>query len=278
MRFTTSSNSNSNQFTQVAGAAVQQARHLVSAIHPQSATAIPEPPLARFLFADRRMAWLWLIVRVYAGYAWFSAGWEKLTGNSINLDSTFGKKTGSPWVFTANSGAAMQGFVKYALTQATGSHPAVQGWYANFLQTFVLPHPAVWAYLITFGELAVGLGLIFGVLTGIAAFFGVFMNLNYLLAGAVSTNPILGFLGLFLILAWRIAGYYGADRYLLPLLGTPWTGSLVATQASPTQTTPPTTPTQPKAVVDNTTTASEGSDGAVPTARASNLPRTAPIR
>jgi thiosulfate dehydrogenase [quinone] large subunit len=76
----------------------------------------------------------------------------------------------------------------------------------------------------------VGLGLIFGVLTGIAAFFGVFMNLNYILAGAVSTNPVLGFLGLFLILAWRVAGYYGADRYLLPLLGTPWTGSLAGKQ------------------------------------------------
>jgi thiosulfate dehydrogenase [quinone] large subunit len=64
-------------------------------------------------------------------------------------------------------------------------------------------------------------------LTGIAAFFGVFMNLNYLLAGTVSVNPVLGFLGIFLVLAWRVAGYYGVDRYLLPLLGTPWTGSLV---------------------------------------------------
>jgi hypothetical protein len=28
------------------------------------------------------------------------------------------------------------------------------------------------------------------------------------------------------ILAWRVAGYYGVDRWLLPLLGTPWTGTL----------------------------------------------------
>jgi thiosulfate dehydrogenase [quinone] large subunit len=68
--------------------------------------------------------------------------------------------------------------------------------------------------------------LLLGALTGVAAFFGVFMNMNYLLAGTVSTNPILGFLGLLLILAWRIAGYYGLDRYLLPRLGTPWTGAL----------------------------------------------------
>jgi hypothetical protein len=43
------------------------------------------------------------------------------------------------------------------------------------------------------GELLVGIGLIVGALTGIAAFFGVFMNMNLLLAGAVSINQIILF-------------------------------------------------------------------------------------
>jgi len=108
----------------------------------------------------------------------------------------------------------------------------VQGWYANFLQTAVLPHALLWSYAITFGEILVGLGLIFGILTGIASFFGLAMNFNYLLAGSVSTNPVLGFIAIMLILAWRIAGYYGGDRFLLPLLGTPWTGSLARSAAT----------------------------------------------
>jgi thiosulfate dehydrogenase [quinone] large subunit len=201
-------------------------------IKPRAATQIPEPPIAKFLFADTRIAWFWLIVRLYVGYEWFVAGWEKLTGQNLAFGKGF--LSGDPasrWVFTSHTGAAIKGFVGGAVAQTTGAHPAVQLWYANFLKMFVLPHPAVWAYAITFGELAVGLGLIFGVLTGIASFFGVFMNLNYLLAGAVSTNPVLGVLGIFLILAWRVAGYYGVDRYLLPLLGTPWTGSLSKKQA-----------------------------------------------
>ena len=213
-------------------------------MHPQAASQIPEPPLARFLFADTRMAWLWLIVRVYVGYEWFTAGWEKLTGTSINI-TTFGKSTGSAWVFNSSAGAAMKGFAQGAVAQATGAHPAVQGWYASFLTTFVIPHAAFFSYLITFGELAVGLGLIIGCLTGFAAFFGLVMNFNYVLAGAVSTNPILGFLALFLILAWRIAGYYGVDRYLLPLLGTPWTGSLPGKAPEETLT-PPVTPPTPQ--------------------------------
>jgi len=29
-------------------------------------------------------------------------------------------------------------------------------------------------------------------------------------------------LGFLLVLAWKTAGYIGLDRFLLPLLGTPW--------------------------------------------------------
>jgi thiosulfate dehydrogenase [quinone] large subunit len=59
-------------------------------------------------------------------------------------------------------------------------------------------------------------------LTGIAAFFGVLMNTNFLLAGTISTNPILAIPAIFLILAWRNAGWIGLDRIALPLVGTPW--------------------------------------------------------
>ena len=210
-------------------------------IQPKSATQVPEPPLARFLFADTRIAWVWLIVRLYVGYYWLTAGFEKLTGYSINFGSTFGTKVGSSWIFTSNPGLALTGFAHGAIAQATGPYPAVQDWYAWFLQHIVIPGAGVFSYMVTFGEILVGLGLIFGILTGIAAFFGVFMNMNFLLAGAVSINPIIGGLAIFLVLAWRVAGYYGFDRWLLPLLGTPWTGTL-AKPATPTTTAPPRVP------------------------------------
>ena len=48
------------------------------------------------------------------------------------------------------------------------------------------------------------------------------------MAGTVSTNPVLLVAGIALILAWKNAGYWGLDRWLLPLLGTPWkVGTLV---------------------------------------------------
>ena len=39
-------------------------------------------------------------------------------------------------------------------------------------------------------------------------------------------NPVLFTLGIGLMLAWRVAGWYGVDRWLLPRLGVPWRASV----------------------------------------------------
>ncbi|HTR18598.1 MAG TPA: DoxX family protein [Candidatus Paceibacterota bacterium] len=164
---------------------------------------IEESPFSYFFTADTRSAGLWFLVRLYLAWQWLQAGWEKLHD--------------AAWV-GASAGTALSGFVQGALAKTTGAHPDVQGWYASFLQTFVLPHAALFSHLVAWGEFLVGVALVIGFLTGLSAFFGIFMNLNYLLAGAVSVNPIMYTLGIGVVLAWRVAGYWGADRYVLPLL------------------------------------------------------------
>ena len=122
-----------------------------------------------------------------------------------------------------DGGAALAGYWTHAVTiPETGRPPIAYEWYRSFIQT-LLDNAETWfAPLIVFGEIAVGLGLILGILTGPAAFFGALMNMSFLLAGSASTNPVLFTLAIGLILAWRVAGYYGVDRWLLPILGTPW--------------------------------------------------------
>jgi thiosulfate dehydrogenase [quinone] large subunit len=78
------------------------------------------------------------------------------------------------------------------------------------------------AKVVAVGEVMVGVGLIVGALVGIAAFFGTLMNVNFQLAGSASTNPVLFGLGVFLVLGWKVAGFWGLDRYVLSLVGTPW--------------------------------------------------------
>lgn len=165
----------------------------------------PEPAIAKFFLGSSGAAALWFVLRMNVGAQWLLAGWEKAQ------DPAWGA-----------SGIGLKGFVTGAILKAGGAHPSVQGWYANFLHDFVLPNAGFFSFLVTWGEVAVGLGVLVGALTGIAAGFGVLMNMNYLLAGTVSINPILGMFGLFLCFAWRVAGYIGLDRYLLPALGMPW--------------------------------------------------------
>src|SRR6266566_7369196 len=152
-------------------------------IRPKAVIQVPEPPIARFLFADTRMAWFWLIVRLYVGYQWLVAGVEKLFGFNIDFTSkTFWSGSlNDSWIFGPHLGAQLTGFANGAIAKAGGAHPAVQDWFAWFLKNVVVPGAGFWSYMVTFGEVLVGLGLIFGVLTGIAAFFGVFMNMNFLL-------------------------------------------------------------------------------------------------
>jgi thiosulfate dehydrogenase (quinone) large subunit len=166
-----------------------------------------ESPVSRALFGEVHWAWLWLILRVFIGWEWLQAGLGKI-GNAA-------------WTGD-NAGAALTGFVSGALAKTEGAHPDVQLWYAWFLERMVLPNAGVWSYLVVWGEILVGFALIVGLFTGIAAFFGSFMNINYLLAGTVSTNPIMLLMAVFIILAWRTAGWWGLDRWVLPALGTPW--------------------------------------------------------
>jgi thiosulfate dehydrogenase [quinone] large subunit len=71
----------------------------------------------------------------------------------------------------------------------------------------------------------IGIALIIGAFVGIAAFFGALMNWNYIMAGAASTNGLLLVVAILLVLAWKVAGYYGADFILLRWLGVPWQAS-----------------------------------------------------
>jgi thiosulfate dehydrogenase [quinone] large subunit len=172
---------------------------------------IADPPLARFLFSDTRMAPVWLLIRIYVGWAWLEAGWHKV-------------ETVGPGNYIVDGAGILAFWTRIAAIPAAPAKPAITyDWYRGFIQFLIDNHAeAVMGKVIAFGETAVGVGLILGAFVGIAAVGGAFMNLNFMLAGSASTNPVMLLLGFLLVLAWKTAGYIGLDRFLLPLLGTPW--------------------------------------------------------
>lgn len=172
------------------------------------------PAFARFLFNNTRAGLLWLPIRLFVGFAFLEAGLHKLSDPA----------------WTAG-GAALRGYWTGAVAMPEGGRAPISfEWYRDFLNVVLNNHTEGWfAWLIVLGEIAIGVGLILGILTGVAAFFGALMNMSFLLAGSASTNPVLFTLGVGLILAWKVAGYYGVDRYLLPRPGTPWRPGAVVT-------------------------------------------------
>ena len=168
---------------------------------------VQDPPIARLLFGSTLMGWVWLVVRLFLGYQWLEAGWHKVTDPK--------------WMET---GVALQSFWQRAVAVPEGGRPPIAyDWYRAFLQALLDGGHHVWfAKLVAVGQVAVGIALILGAFVGIAAFFGAFMNFNFMLAGTASTNPVMFALAVLLMLAWKNAGWIGLDRYLLPVVGTPW--------------------------------------------------------
>jgi len=176
-------------------------------INYKDGNVIQDPPIARFLFSDIRFAPFWAVVRVLLGIQWLESGWGKLNNPA--------------WMDT---GAALQGYWERAVAIPETGRPAITfDWYRSFIQGLLDSQSYTWfAKFIAVGEVLIGIALIIGLFVGIAAFFGGVMNWNFIMAGSASSNGLLLVVAVFLILAWKTAGYWGLDRYALPLIGTPW--------------------------------------------------------
>ncbi len=167
---------------------------------------VQDPPLVQKLLGDKRAAWLWVLPRLWLGYQWIDAASHKISNPA--------------WVQT---GEALKGFWMGAVAAPNGKAVISFDWYRSFIQGMLNAQAYTWfAKLVAFGELAIGIALLLGAFTGIAAFFGGFMNWNFMMAGSASVNPLLFVVSVGLILAWKVAGLVGADFFLLRWLGTPW--------------------------------------------------------
>ncbi len=130
----------------------------------KKARTIQDPPIARFLFGDTRVAIAWLIVRLYVGYSWLEAGLHKIEDPA--------------WTQT---GSALLGFWQniVKVPAAPAKPPITFDWYRGFIQLLIDNGAYSWfGKLVAYGEFLVGLALILGAFVGIAAFFGALMNFN----------------------------------------------------------------------------------------------------
>ncbi|CAM3926373.1 DoxX family protein [Mesobacillus zeae] len=153
--------------------------------------------VATFLRENKIAAGLLLVIRLFLGYSWLTAGYGKLTG-----------------------GFDASGYLKGAIANPVKGPDGnvIYGWYVSFLENFALPNIDIFNTIVPIGEFLVGLGLILGCLTTAAMFFGLVMNFAFFLAGTVSHNPTDLFLGAIILFSGYNAGRFGLDYWVIPYL------------------------------------------------------------
>lgn len=144
-------------------------------------------------FISRFASPIWLAVRLYLAYIWFTMGVDKLSSGFLTGDP-IGQMLGM-----AGSGA---------LPVPLEAYRPVARWLVELGVTPLLSHG------MPFLEIAVALSFVSGILVVPAAVGAVFLNLNFLLSGVgiVALDIRCIVLQLLLILAFRVADYLGAQR------------------------------------------------------------------
>ncbi len=112
------------------------------------------------------------LLRVFIGYSFLTAGWQKYLGGWLN------PSTGS---------APLTGVLSNWLSGAT---PMPPGWYRNFLVDIAVPNAHLFGILVCLGEVFVGALLLLGLCTRLSGLLGAFMCLNYYLAARHTVGAV----------------------------------------------------------------------------------------
>lgn len=165
------------------------------------------PGLIRFIFNDPRTAPVWAVIRILVGLQWLSIAIPKL-----------------------NNPGWMEGgeIVRFWWTQQTaipesGPPPIIYGWYRDFLSGMLNAGAYEWmAPLIVYAEILFGVLFITGAFVGFTGLAAAFLHWNYLLAGSAGNNGLMFPATILLIVAWKVAGYYGLDYFLMRRVSALW--------------------------------------------------------
>jgi thiosulfate dehydrogenase [quinone] large subunit len=139
---------------------------------------------------SRVMAVAWLAMRVWLGIMWIQAGWAKL----------FGAENAA---FLHHGGAGVAGFAAHGVPAYT--------WWGSFLHHFVVPNAGWIAILVAVAEFTIGVALVAGLFTRIAALGSLALLFTYVMSGTASVCAWYALFALVILTMWRTASWIGAD-------------------------------------------------------------------
>jgi thiosulfate dehydrogenase (quinone) large subunit len=147
-------------------------------------------PVWEWLKESRVMAVVWTAMRVWLGIMWIQAGVAKLWGAE------------NP-AFLHNSGAGVAGFAAHGVPAYT--------WWGSFLHSFVVPNAGWIAVLVAVAEFAIGVALVAGLFTRVAALGSLALLFTYVMSGTASVCAFYALFAIVILTMWRTSGWIGLD-------------------------------------------------------------------
>jgi thiosulfate dehydrogenase [quinone] large subunit len=148
------------------------------------------PAAVKWLGQSKIMAVGWLAMRVWLGIMWMQAGWAKL----------FGAENG---FFLHNNGAGVAGFAAHGTPAYT--------WWGSFLHSFVVPNAGWIAIFVAFAEFTVGVCLVLGLFTRVAALGSLALLFTYVMSGTASVCGFYALFAIVILATWKTSSWIGVD-------------------------------------------------------------------
>lgn len=148
------------------------------------------------LKTSKIMAVAWTAVRVWLGIMWIQAGVAKLWGAE------------NP-AFMHNNGAGVAGFAAHGA-------PAYS-WWGSFLHSFVVPNASWIGALVALGEFAIGVALVLGLFTRVAALGSLVLLFTYVMSGTASVCGFYALCAIVILATWKTSSWIGADGVIAGL-------------------------------------------------------------
>jgi thiosulfate dehydrogenase [quinone] large subunit len=148
------------------------------------------PRAFQWLAGSKVMAVAWTAVRVWLGIMWIQAGMAKLWGAE------------NP-AFLHNNGAGVAGFAAHGT-------PAYS-WWGSFLHSFVVPNAGWIGVLVAVAEFTIGVALVLGLFTRVAAFASLGLLFTYVMSGTASVCGFYALCALVVLVMWRTSSWIGVD-------------------------------------------------------------------
>src|ERR1700722_5392612 len=148
------------------------------------------PGIWEWLKQSKMAAVVWLAMRVWLGIMWIQAGWAKLWGAENSA-------------FLHHDGAGVAGFATHGTSAYT--------WWHSLLTGAVVPNSGAIGIFVAVGELVIGIALVAGFLTRIAALASLALLFTYVMSGTASVCAFYALFAIVILVTWQTSSWIGVD-------------------------------------------------------------------